>query len=100
MARIPEAELERLKAQVAVAADRGGRHRAEGAWARTYAAAARSTRTGVTGRDAGEEPVALLSCRAGGGPIDWVMKRNGVSFRHAVELLREGTIDLPGGCNR
>jgi hypothetical protein len=26
----------------------------------------------------------------GGGPIDWVMKMNGVSFRHAVELLREG----------
>ena len=24
----------------------------------------------------------------GGGPIDWVMKRQGVSFRHAVELLR------------
>ncbi len=26
---------------------------------------------------------------AGGGPVDWVMKRRGVSFRHAVELLRE-----------
>src|SRR5262249_47347955 len=31
-----------------------------------------------------------LGCGVGGGPIDWVMKRNGVSFRHAVELLREG----------
>ena len=24
----------------------------------------------------------------GGGPIDWVIKRSGVSFRHAVELPR------------
>lgn len=30
----------------------------------------------------------LGACQAGGGPIDWVMKANGVSFRHAVELLR------------
>jgi DNA primase len=31
-----------------------------------------------------------FGCGAGGGPIDWVMKREGVSFRHAVELLRDG----------
>lgn len=31
-----------------------------------------------------------FGCGIGGGPIDWVMKKNGVSFRHAVELLREG----------
>jgi len=31
-----------------------------------------------------------FGCGAGGGPIDWVIRRNGVSFRHAVELLREG----------
>jgi DNA primase catalytic core len=30
-----------------------------------------------------------FGCGAGGGPVDWVMKRRGVSFRHAVELLRE-----------
>jgi DNA primase len=30
----------------------------------------------------------LGACQVGGGPIDWVMKANGVSFRHAVELLR------------
>jgi hypothetical protein len=30
----------------------------------------------------------LGACRAGGSVIDWVMKTNGVSFRHAVELLR------------
>ena len=30
----------------------------------------------------------LGTCQAGGSVIDWVMKWNGVSFRHAVELLR------------
>lgn len=34
-----------------------------------------------------------FGCGLGGGPIDWVIKSRGVSFRHAVELLREG---LPG----
>jgi len=29
-----------------------------------------------------------FGCGAAGGPIDWVMKIKGVSFRHAVELLR------------
>jgi len=32
----------------------------------------------------------LGACQAGGSVIDWVMRMNGVSFRHAVELLREG----------
>ena len=29
----------------------------------------------------------LGACAAGGGPVDWVMAAQGVSFRHAVELL-------------
>ena len=29
-----------------------------------------------------------FGCQIGGGPIDWVMKTQGVSFRHAVDLLR------------
>ncbi|HTX01676.1 MAG TPA: CHC2 zinc finger domain-containing protein, partial [Acidimicrobiales bacterium] len=32
----------------------------------------------------------LGACQAGGSAIDWVMRRDGVSFRHAVELLRDG----------
>lgn len=31
-----------------------------------------------------------FGCQAGGGVIDWVMRAEGVSFRHAVELLRDG----------
>jgi len=38
-----------------------------------------------------------FSCGIGGGPIDWVMKKNGISFRHAVELLREGISSLAAG---
>jgi DNA primase len=30
----------------------------------------------------------LGACQAGGSVIDWVMRSHGVSFRHAVELLR------------
>ena len=30
----------------------------------------------------------LGACQAGGSVIDWVMKAQGISFRHAVELLR------------
>ena len=32
----------------------------------------------------------LGACQTGGSVVDWVMKAEGVSFRHAVELLREG----------
>lgn len=32
----------------------------------------------------------LGACGMGGSVIDWVMKREGVSFRHAVERLRTG----------
>lgn len=36
-----------------------------------------------------------FGCGAGGGPIDWVMKRQGVPFRHAVALLKEGLPTFP-----
>jgi hypothetical protein len=34
----------------------------------------------------------LGACQAGGTVIDWVMKAEGVSFRHAVELLRSDSL--------
>jgi DNA primase catalytic core len=34
----------------------------------------------------------LGACRAGGSVIDWMMKAQGVSFRHAVELLKAGQV--------
>ena len=35
-----------------------------------------------------------FGCGAGGDVIEWVVKKNGVSFKHAVELLKEGTPEV------
>ena len=34
----------------------------------------------------------LGACQTGGSVIDWVMKVEGISFRHAVELLRSDMV--------
>jgi DNA primase len=96
MARIPEAELERLKHDVSLEQ--------------------LATTRGIVLKPAGKnlmglwpfhddhapslsiDPVQNLwhcfGCQQGGGVIDWVMKAEGVSFRHAVELVRsQGTGD-------
>jgi len=97
MARTPEAEIERLKNEVSVE--------------RLVEA------SGIELKKAGkdllgrcpfhEDDTASLvvtpaknlwhcfGCGIGGGPIDWVIKKNGVSFRHAVELLRDGVTGIP-----
>jgi DNA primase catalytic core len=96
MARIPEEEIERLKREVSL----------------VRLAEARGIELKPHGKDlvgrcpwhaSGEErtPSLVISpdrnlfnclgaCQAGGSPIDWVMRMEGASFRHAVELLREG----------
>jgi DNA primase len=38
----------------------------------------------------------LGACQAGGSVIDWVMRAQGVSFRHAVELLRNQAAPAAG----
>lgn len=97
MARIPAEELERLKAEIAVER-------------LVESAGIELKRVGkdLHGRcpfhDDAQASLVItpaknlwhcFSCQIGGGPIDWMMKLKGVSFRHAVELLREGTVDLP-----
>jgi len=93
MARIPESEIERLKTEVSVqrlVEARGidlVRHGAD--WLGRCPFHADKTPSLVV------SPTKNLwhclgACQSGGGPIDWVMKAEGVSFRHAVELLREG----------
>src|SRR5271168_3726967 len=42
----------------------------------------------------------LGACQAGGSVIDWVMRAEGVSFRHAVELLRAGETPVVTGARR
>jgi DNA primase len=95
MARIRPEELERLKAEVSV----------------EQLVAAAGVELKAAGKDLlgrcpfHEDREASLvvtpaknlwhcfSCQIGGGPIDWMMKTKGVSFRHAVELLREGAVE-------
>jgi DNA primase len=97
MARIPPDELERLKAGVSVER-----------LVEASGVALRPVGKDLHGRcpfhDDREASLVVtpaknlwhcFSCQIGGGPIDWMMKSKGVSFRHAVELLREGEIDLP-----
>lgn len=97
MPRIPESEIERLKSEVSLAR-------------LVEAAGVELKRAGadLVGRcpfHDDREPSLVVSpkknlwhclgaCQAGGTVIDWVMKMNGVSFRHAVELLREGVSSL------
>lgn len=96
MARIPESELERLKAEVSVEQ-----------LVRTHGIELAKAGKDWRGRcpfheDSTPSLVVTPSknlwhcfgCNAGGGPVDWVMKANGISFRHAVELLREGIPSL------
>src|SRR5512142_1305807 len=96
MARIPETEIERLKEEVSVQrlVEQSG-------------IALKKTGKDLTGccpYHEGDTASLVVTpaknlwhcfgCGAAGGPIDWVMKQNGVSFRHAVELLREGVPSL------
>jgi len=93
MARIPDSELERLKSEVSV----------------QRLVEASGIELKKSGRDwiarcpyhAGDDTPSLVvtpaknlwhcfGCGAAGGPIDWVMKLRAISFRHAVEQLREG----------
>jgi len=97
MARIPEGEIERLKREVSVerlAEARGVKLKRHGA-----------DLIGLCPFHDDHEPSLVISpkknlwnclgaCRAGGSPIDWVMRAEGISFRHAVELLREGHLPL------
>jgi DNA primase len=92
MARIPETELERLKSEVSVQrlAEASGVELKKGGkdWLGRCPFHADDTASLVV--SPAKNLWHCFGCDAAGGPIDWVMKTRGVSFRHAVELLREG----------
>ena len=93
MARIADSELERLKSEVSLV----GLVEAKGVALRKHGA-------DMVGRcpfhdDRGPSFVVSVSknlwrchgaCQVGGSVVDFVMRAEGVSFRHAVELLRHG----------
>lgn len=101
MARVPEEQLERLKKEVSVQ--------------RLVEASGVLLKAG--GKDwvgrcpFHEDDTASLvvtpqknlwhcfGCGAAGGPVDWVIKTRGVSFRHAVEVLKEGLPLLAAGAD-
>ncbi len=97
MARIAEEEIERLKHEVSVerlAEARGIELKGHGA-----------DLIGLCPFHEDHSPSLVISpkknlwnclgaCRRGGDVIEWVMRAEGVSFRHAVELLREEHLPL------
>ena len=97
MARIPEHEVERLKREVSVqrlAEARGIKLTRQGAnlLGRCPFHADRTPSLVVT--PAKNLWHCMGACNAGGTAIDWVMRAEGISFRHAVELLRKDTLPL------
>ncbi len=91
MARIPEAEIERLKAEVSVqrlAEAQGIRLERHGTDLRGLCPFHEDHNPSLVITPAKNLWNCLGACGKGGSVIDWVMKSKGVSFRHAVELLR------------
>lgn len=97
MARIPETTLRRLKSET----DLLGLVRESGVELRRHG----SDWLGLCPFHDDHDPSLVVSpgkglwhclgaCSAGGSVIDWVMRRDGVSFRHAVEQLLAGSDDL------
>ena len=92
MARIPEVELERLKTEVSVErlVEASGVELKRGGKDLLGRCPLHEDNTASLVVTPAKNLWHCFGCGAAGGPIDWVMKTRGVSFRHAVELLREG----------
>jgi DNA primase len=92
MARIPDTELERLKSEVSVErlVEASGVELKRGGKDMLGRCPFHEDDTASLVVSPGKNLWHCFGCGAAGGPIDWVMKTRGVSFRHAVELLREG----------
>ena len=95
MARIPDGEIERLKSEVSLER----LVEAQGIELKRHGA----DLLGLCPFHDDKTPSLVVSpkknlwhclgaCQAGGSVIDWVMKRDGLSFRHAVDVLRGDTL--------
>lgn len=97
MARIPEHEVERLKREVSVqrlAEARGIKLHRHGADLLGLCPFHDDRNPSLVITPAKNLWHCLGACNAGGSPIDWVMRAEGISFRHAVELLRADHLPL------
>jgi DNA primase catalytic core len=100
MARIPDEEIERLKKEIAIERLVTG-----------FGIELKRTGANLVGRCPFHEdrtPSLIVTpstnlwrcmgkCNVGGSTIDWVMRTQGVSFRHAAELLRTDHSSLAAG---
>lgn len=95
MARIPDEQIEQLKQNVSLlrlVESQGHAPKRQGKdWVMTCPFHADKTPSLVISPNSNLWH-CLGACGVGGSVIDWVMKTDGVSFRHAVELLKN---DLP-----
>ncbi len=93
MPRIPQDEIDRLKSEISVqrlAEGKGIELRPHGGGNLIGRCPFHDDRTPSLVITPGKNLWHCLgACQAGGSPIDWVMRAEGVSFRHAVEILRE-----------
>jgi len=101
MARIPEAEIERLKSEVSVerlAEAQGIKLERHGTDLRGLCPFHEDHNPSLVITPGKNLWNCLGACRRGGSVIDWVMKSKGVSFRHAIELLRANhpSLTAPG----
>ncbi len=96
MPRIPDTEIERLRNEVSVErlVEASGVELKRGGKDMLGRCPFHKDDTASLVVTPGKNLWHCFGCGVGGGPIDWVMKRRGVSFRHAVELLREGVVPL------
>lgn len=100
MARIPEDELEQLKREVDLASlvrSKNIELKAHGSKDLIGKCPFHEDDSPSFVVTPGKNLFHCLGCGEGGSVIDFVMKHDGVSFRHAVELLRESNPQLYGG---
>jgi DNA primase len=97
MARIPSAVIERLKSEIAIerlAEARGVVFERRGQDLHGRCPFHEDKTPSLVVTPAKNLWHCLGACQAGGTVIDWVMKAEGVSFRHAVELLLNDSLPL------
>jgi len=105
MARIPEQEINRLKAEIAIerlAASQGIELKRHGQDLIGLCPFHDDTEPSLVISPAKNLWHCLGACQEGGDVISWTMKSQGVSFRHAVELLQadyaaQGSANVAGG---
>ena len=99
MARIPESDIQRLKDEISVqrlVESAGVELKKTGKdWAGICPFHADDTASLVI--TPAKNLWHCFGCQIGGGVVDWVMKLKGVSFRHAVELLKDESALAAGG---